>query len=287
MKATLIEDGGAGASSEDFFRSPEFLAAEGVTHTLAVGTRPELALPLIVSEIPGAVDLSDAISPYGYPGARVPGELVPAEIDWSQTGLVSVFVRDRIGGEVACAAATERSVVRIADPRSRSGIRKRLREQIRATERAGYRIEHRPGPQAASAERAGFERAYGETMRRTEAAERYFFDSAYFAPFCAASAGWLLLAIGPSGEPAAGAIAVRSDDVLHYFLGGTADRHLDDSPMKNLFAAMIDARRRSRAPAQPRRRHHGRRRPRALQARIRQRRAPLPHPRGRRRRRGL
>jgi hypothetical protein len=44
---------------------------------------------------------------------------------------------------------------------------------------------------------------------------------------------------GREGEaPGAGAIAVTSDHLLHYFLGGTADAALEDSPMKNLFAAM-------------------------------------------------
>ena len=32
---------------------------------------------------------------------------------------------------------------------------------------------------------------------------------------------------------------MASDGYLHYYLGGTADEALDDSPMKNLFAAMI------------------------------------------------
>jgi hypothetical protein len=41
------------------------------------------------------------------------------------------------------------------------------------------------------------------------------------------------------GTPLAGAIAVASDGYLHYYLGGTADEALPDSPMKNLFAAMI------------------------------------------------
>jgi hypothetical protein len=49
---------------------------------------------------------------------------------------------------------------------------------------------------------------------------------------------WLLLASNP--EPLAGAIAVASDGLLHYYLGGTADAALEDSPMKNLFTAMID-----------------------------------------------
>src|SRR5262245_41875264 len=99
MKARLIEDGGAAAADpNEFFRSPDFLDAEAVTHTLTIGD--ELSLPVIVRAIDGS-DRVDAISPYGYPGAsgdyREPVD--PGEIDWSATGLVSIFVRDRIGAE--------------------------------------------------------------------------------------------------------------------------------------------------------------------------------------------
>src|SRR4051812_16075810 len=99
VKATLIEDGGAAASDpEQFFRSPSFLEAEAVTHTVTIEGDAELRLPVLVRSIEGT-DLVDAISPYGYPGAdRVPEDPPgPGEIDWSDTGLVSIFVRDRIG----------------------------------------------------------------------------------------------------------------------------------------------------------------------------------------------
>ncbi|HEX4463690.1 MAG TPA: hypothetical protein VH042_03505, partial [Solirubrobacterales bacterium] len=66
--AELIEDGGAAAAGEEFFRSPQFLEAEGVTHTLLIGAAgSELAAPLIVREIDGGPE-RDGISPYGYPG---------------------------------------------------------------------------------------------------------------------------------------------------------------------------------------------------------------------------
>ena len=69
--AELIEDRGEAAAGEEFFRSRQFLDAEGVTHTLRIaGDGIELlAAPLIVREIDGA-DERDAISPYGYPGRR-------------------------------------------------------------------------------------------------------------------------------------------------------------------------------------------------------------------------
>lgn len=239
VTAKLTPDGGEAAASEEFFRSPEFLLAEGATHSLQVGEA--LALPLIVREIPGS-DRIDATSPYGFPGASGSPDPPPAapEVDWAETGLVSVFVRDRIPDPPAFRDPLESRAVQVADPDRPSGIRPRLREQIRATERAGYRPAHLPGPDAGREEQSAFERIYTETMRRTGAAERYFFGKSYFEAVLSSPRSWLVLCRGPSGEPAAAAIAVLSDDLLHYFLGGTADEHLPASPMKNLFAEMIE-----------------------------------------------
>jgi hypothetical protein len=237
VKARLIEDGGeAAADREQFFRSPEFLAAEGVTHTLSVeGT--DLRVPLVVRPIDGT-DRSDAISPYGYPGgsAASGSPLDPSGIDWSETGLVTIFIRDRIGDQASLAGGTVRSRVHVAE--GLDGVRKRLREQVRRNERRGWSVEAILGPDASPAARAAFERAYGETMARTGAAERYLFESSYFERLLAAKRSWLVLS-SRGGAALAGAIAAASDGYLHYYLGGTADEALDDSPMKNLFAAMI------------------------------------------------
>ena len=237
VQASLIEDGGRAASdSQQFFRSPEFLGAEGATHTLEIAD-PHLRIPLIVRPIEGS-ERRDAISPYGYPGGSVAPDSPPdpVEVDWSQTGLVSIFIRDRIGEEACLAGGTVRSQVHVA--RGPGGIRKRLREQIRRNERDGWSVETIPGPDAGDEARAAFERAYGQTMARTNAAGRYLYESGYFERLLRSGRSWLLLASRGS-EPLAGAIAVASDEHLHYYLGGTVDDALDASPMKNLFAAMI------------------------------------------------
>jgi hypothetical protein len=241
MRAELIEDEGAAASDPGhFFRSPEFLAAEAVTHSLVIeGASEPLSLALIARQIEGS-DRFDAISPYGYPGGSSAPDPPPdpAGIDWSPTGLVSLFVRERIDAAPCFAGGTVRAQVHIADPRAESGVRKRLREQIRRNERRGWSVAAEPGLDSEEPDRAAFERAYAQTMARTGAGDRYLFDSSYFERVLAAESAWLLLA-GREGEgPGAGAIAVTSDHLLHYFLGGTADAALGDSPMKNLFAAM-------------------------------------------------
>ncbi len=238
MRARLIEDGGAGASDvEQFFRSPPFLEAEGATHTLVVEGDRELRLPLIVRRIDSSGRV-DAISPYGYPGADGSPDDPPeaSRVDWSDTGLVSIFVRDRIGSGPCLAGGTVRTHVHVAD--GDGGVRKRLREQIRRNERRGWEIRLTSGPEAASEQRAGFERAYAETMARTGAPERYLYPSGYFERLLGSERSWLVLA-ERQGAVLAGAIAVASDGYLHYYLGGTADEALRDSPMKNLFWAMI------------------------------------------------
>jgi hypothetical protein len=237
VKAALIEDGGAAAAdAEQFFRSPSFLEAEAVTHTLSIDAE-ELRLPVIVRPIEG-IDRIDAISPYGYPGCAGSREDPPdpADIDWSDTGLVSVFVRDRIGEGPCFAGGTVRTHVHVAD--GEGGVRKRLREQIRRNERRGWETRLVPGGEVEMGQLRDFERAYGETMVRTGAAERYLYPTSYFGRLLLSERSWLLLA-EREGVAAAGAIAVVSDGYLHYYLGGTADEALEDSPMKNLFWAMI------------------------------------------------
>jgi hypothetical protein len=240
--AELLADRGAAAETDDFFRSGPFYDAEGVTHTLRIeGAGSAIALPLLVREI-ADTELSDAISPYGYPGAAVRGEGAPpdpAEIDWSGTGLVSVFARERLE-EPCLAGATERSAVQVHDPSRPRSLRSRFAEQIRRNRKLGYRVEVLPGPETSIEQRMSFHGVYTETMRRAEAAERYLFEPEYFGTVLDFERSWLLLCHGPEEATAAGGIAALSDGILHYYLGGTAEAHLGDSPFKNVVEAMIE-----------------------------------------------
>lgn len=241
-RAELIEDGGAAASSAEFFRSPSFLAAEGATHTLRIETAAgeELLAPLLVRPI-GEGPECDATSPYGYPGFAAPAGVVvdPAAVDFSATGLVSAFVRHALG-EPPLAGASPRNVVQLADPALPRKSRPSDRRQIRRNRERGYRLELVPGAATGAAQRAGFLDLYEQTMRRTEAARRYFFDPAYFDRLLQAERTWLALATDPGGELAAASIATVSDGCLHYYLSGSADARLSDSPMKNVVALLVD-----------------------------------------------
>ena len=252
-RAELIADGGAAASEEEFFRSREFLAAEGATHSLRIATADaELLAPVVVREIPGSGE-RDATSPYGFPGFSVAdcgvdhtgagsspqSPLDPAAVDWSATGLVSLFVRHALG-EPPLAGASERNVVQIADPELPRKSRGSDRNQVNKNRRAGFEVRLVAGPQTSAEQRAGFLAAYEQTMRRAAAAERYFFGAPYFDRVLESSRTWLALAHAPGGEVAAASLLVHSDGFLHYYLSGSADPWLRDSPMKNVVTHLVD-----------------------------------------------
>jgi hypothetical protein len=261
-KAELIEDHGEAAADREFFRSRPFLDAEAATHTLRIETEDnQLLAPLKVRDVPGS-DRRDAISPYGYPGLTEndgrqggvsrtlpavspggiplpPSTLEPKAVDWSATNLVSIFIRHTLGPS-PLASATERNVVQIADPALPPKSRPSDRRQVRRNLEAGYALDLVPGPQASAGQRAAFLAAYEQTMSRTGAPHRYFFGAAYFDRILEADRIWLVLATVPSGEVAAASIVAVSDGYLHYYLSGSADSHLDDSPMKNVVSRLVE-----------------------------------------------
>ncbi|MBK5232086.1 MAG: GNAT family N-acetyltransferase [Thermoleophilia bacterium] len=242
--AELIEDRGAAASEAEFFRSAQFLEAEGTTHSLRINLdEGAITAPIIVRQIDGTEQV-DAISPYGYPGFRHEGEagppVLPAAIDFSGTGLVSAFLRHSLGGQVPLTGVTARNLCLLSDPELPRKSRMSDRQQIRKNVKRGYEVDFVAGPECGSEERGGFYRAYTETMIRTDAAERYFFSEEYFDLILSSRKTWLALARDADGIIAAASIAAASDGLLHYYLSGTADSNLRDSPMKNVIEAMID-----------------------------------------------
>jgi hypothetical protein len=261
-RATLLEDRGEAAAGSEFFRSREFLDAEGVTHTLRIESEEGvLVAPLVVREIEGTEE-RDAVSPYGYPGlvggegpggllpdplaslapsvrTETPRPLDPVAIDFSGTGLVSIFIRHTLGA-VPLAGATERNVVQIADPALPPKSRPSDRRQVRRNLEAGYQLELVPGRETSREQRAGFLGVYEQTMRRTGAASHYFFRAAYFDRILEAERTWLALAYDPGGDLAAASLAAVSDGYLHYYLSGSADSHLRAAPMKNVVTCLVE-----------------------------------------------
>ena len=261
-RAELLEDRGAAATSGQFFRSPEFLEAEGTTHTLRIESEDvTLVAPLVVREIGGGPE-RDGVSPYSFPGVvergegvgharrsnsgeappdmpHTPASIEPSEVDFSEAGLVSVFIRHTLG-QPPLSGSTPRNVVQIADPQLPPKSRPSDRRQIRRNLDDGYELTLVPGPETTSAQRAGFVEVYEQTMRRTDAAAHYFFGAAYFDRILEAESTSLAFAHAPDGTLAAASLAVISDGFLHYYLSGSADSHLGDSPMKNVVARLIE-----------------------------------------------
>ncbi|MBA3866903.1 MAG: GNAT family N-acetyltransferase, partial [Solirubrobacterales bacterium] len=165
--------------------------------------------------------------------------LDPSTIDLSATGLVSVFLRHRLDA-VPLAGASRRNIVQVADPALAPKSRPSDRRQVRRNLEAGYELSLVPGTETTAAQRAGFLDLYEQTMRRTDAGDHYFFGATYFDLVLAADRTWLALAAAPGGELAAASIAAASDGYLHYYLSGSADSRLSDSPMKNVVSRLIE-----------------------------------------------
>ena len=274
--AELIADRGEAAAGEEFFRCRPFLDAEGATHTLRIEAgEGELLAPIVVRDVPGG-GARDAISPYGYPGlaGAVAEPVDPASVDFSATGLVSVFLRHALG-DPPLAGAAERNVVQVADPELPPKSRGSDRNRINRNRRAGYEVRLVPGPSAGAEDRAGFRAAYEETMRRNAAARALLLRGRLLQPRARIGA----LATGPgrgAGRRRRRRLARRPQRRLPPLLPQrqrrlAPARLADEEPRRRPGRA----RRLAGAAAQPRWRDRPRRPPRGVQAGLRQPRAGL------------
>ncbi|RKH57394.1 GNAT family N-acetyltransferase [Corallococcus llansteffanensis] len=238
----LVPDAGASALSQEYFRSEHHLRAEQVTHTLIIqgDTGGVLRVPLIVRPIEGT-PYRDAISPYGFPGGVMDGlcDVPKHAVDWRATELVSIFVRDRVEGPRCFAEPTARNEVFLVDPRLPIELKEMHRRHMRRNARLGFVSTLCASCDATREEREAFQAVYRQTMVRDGASLRYFFTDAYFEELFASTGTWLATTRAPDGQVASAAVIVRSDGLLHYYLGGTADAHLARSPAKNVFEAVI------------------------------------------------
>ena len=237
----MVADGGESTAEGDFFRSAEFFAAEGVTHTLRVEVDGRILLaPLKVSSIQDGA-ARDATSPYGYPGFGGNGgrTIDPNTVDFTGVGLVTIFLRHRLD-EVPLRGTTERNVVYIADPSESRKSRPQDRRQVEKNIELGYRTEILDGPSTSPGERAAFASVYRQTMVRRGAKKRYFFPDAYFDRVLNSKQSRLVVTRDHKGNVAAASIAVISDGFIHYYLSGSSDSRVGRAPTKNVVAALVD-----------------------------------------------
>jgi hypothetical protein len=243
--ATVLPDRGASAATDEhFFRSAQFHMAESVTHSLTISLDNErlLSAGIVVRSIPGFDDIFDATSAYGYPGARrwATTPIAVDQVEWSSAGLVSLFLRERVGGSPGFVGGTVRNELQIMDPHRPLAMRQTHARHIRRNLRLGYTTALLRGPSADVATRDSFRSLYIQTMARRRALAQYFFDREYFAAIFNSYQLWMLLTRAPEGRAASAGIVVESDGMLHYYLGGTASEFLHHSPFKNTVAGMVD-----------------------------------------------
>lgn len=238
-EVTLIADSGALSVAPEFFRCEQFLAIEGVTHTLTIESTSGTAhIPIIRREIPSGRGW-DAISPYGYPGGSSTGAALDlAGVDLSQIDIVSLFLRDRVGSHTL-RCGRRRSELFIHDPALPRRTRESILRAVRKNESAGYRSEAIHGSQVDRTTLVDFAQCYTQTMLRAGAKARYFYSKEYFQKCLDFEGSWLVATWAPDASLASGMLIVRSDGLLHYYLGGNADEHRNSSPSKNAYIETI------------------------------------------------
>jgi hypothetical protein len=238
-EVTLVADSGAASAAPEFFRCKQFLAIEGVTHTLTIESTSGTAhIPVIRREITSGGGW-DAISPYGYPGGSFTGAALDLDgVDLAQVGIVSLFLRDRVGSHTL-RCGRRRSELFLHDPSLPRRTRESVVRAVRKNESAGYRSEAIHGSQVDRTTLVDFARRYTQTMRRAEAKPRYFYSCEYFQECLDFDGAWLVVTWAPDAILASGMLVVRSDELLHYYLGGTAHEHRDNSPSKNTYMETI------------------------------------------------
>ena len=236
-----MPDRGAAASSHDFFRCESFLRAEGVTHSLIVETDVGRAVfPLVVRAIPGT-SFRDGISPYGYPGGLLKGEPPDAhDVNLSNIGLVSIFLRDRLG-EPSLTGGSQRGTVFLHDPAKPRELSRSFRRDVRRNEHAGFRAELLSGWRVNDEILEWFAAAYAATMQYVRADDRYFFSRKYLRDCLRSRQSWLSIVRGPNGKSiSAGELVVTSDGTLHSYLACTAPTMRHQSPGKNAVVRLIE-----------------------------------------------
>ncbi|MGD9991164.1 GNAT family N-acetyltransferase [Pseudonocardia sp.] len=152
---------------------------------------------------------------------------------------MSIFVRDRLGSPTL-AGGNPRSTVLLHDPRKPRQVRATTTNNVRRNIDLGFTTSTTVGPDLDEDALAQFTSCYRETMTRVAAATRNLYDADYLRACLSFPRSWLVATHAPGGGFAAGMLLVRSDDTLHYYLGGTTDAHLDRSPVRNAFLAAMD-----------------------------------------------
>ena len=243
----------------DFYHLPQYHA---LAETFGEGT-PRLfvytegaytiALPLLLRDLDGFLDLplgnlQDATSVYGYVGPVCSHSEIPDAVAKNfQTALaeqlrglnvVTVFSRlhplltqrSLIANLGECRTSKTVSIDLTLDPGLQRGqFRSAFKLALNKLRRRGLTVVH----DVVGTHLSDFVAIYHETMHRVEAADRYFFSTAYFRQLWETLGSRVHLFVClEEGRPICGSLFVACHGILQYHLGGTAGEALKLAPMK-------------------------------------------------------
>ena len=199
-------------------------------------------LPLIRRPVPGTAGRTDAVSPYGYGGPFVDGDVEPGALlaalmgELEQQRLVSVFVRLSLNTNVG-QMPPQATVVDLND---------NVVVDLRRTEAQVWRdYEHKVRKNVNKAIRAGctvvrteepdwetFAAVYSTTMTRRDAAAWYRFDVHFFRTFAQRLPGCFSVfsVLDEQGATVSVELVLQSDRYLYSFLGGTLSEAFPMAP---------------------------------------------------------
>ncbi len=214
-----------------------------------------LLLPLLVREIENT-DYKDATSVYGYAGVLCLSDI--ADIDkkkfkkelnqyFLESKIVSVF--SRLHPYLKCQANLLDGLGVISNPGDvvyinlleplevqRSNYSRRLKTQVNKTQRLCTIISGETEVHVQN-----FVEIYHDNMRRVDADESYFFEADYFYQLMASPdfETELSLAIcNETNEVMAGALFIKTNDIVQYHLSGIREEFLHVNPIKLIIDEM-------------------------------------------------
>jgi hypothetical protein len=198
---------------------------------------------------------TDAVSPYGYGGP-----FASSAVDWASfyaavlkwmraEGVISTFVRASLGhtpprmshlaGYEALSVSDNviLDLTRTSDDQWKTYAHK-VRKNVNKATRAGLRVEIHPGFRQLEV----FIEILHATLRRRDAADRYYFPMAFFRSLSRALPENLLVADvrEPEGRTISTELVLQSSDTLYSFLGGTRQEAFPLAPNDLLKHAVVE-----------------------------------------------
>lgn len=203
-------------------------------------------VPLVMRGIPGT-DLSDAISPYGYPGPLVQSD--PAEDEdilepLRSLGVVSAFVRGHPvlspgrrlwENHPQLEAVTVGIDLQETEAEIWKSTRSNHRSQISKAVRAGVTMRM----STTSEDIALFSTVYKQTLARLEATDDYDFSIDYLTSIVQdPTLGGSICLVEQEGTVVGGGLFSDSGSIIQYVLGASADGCEKLNPTKFMFNAI-------------------------------------------------